>query len=284
MIDDVSHPSVAAGCRQLTSAARDRLARPPVRPGGWLRGLWAALACVGAGLLALPAVGLASSGGAGLIAASPGTRTPSAQPGNLTVQASAGGMTIAARESALLGRWLTVAGSLPASEAGRTVDIQLAGVGTGGAWRTVTQTRAAGNGRFSIAWRTSQVGRYALRAVVAPAAGAAAANGVPTIGVTIYRPSLATLYGPGFYGHRTACGTLLRRLTIGVANRTLPCGTPVAVYYGGRVLVVPVIDRGPYANGANWDLTMAAGTALGMSGTETIGAVPLPRPPGRTGA
>jgi hypothetical protein len=37
-----------------------------------------------------------------------------------------------------------------------------------------------------------------------------------------------------------------------------------------------VIDRGPYAHHANWDLTMATGRALGMLGTETIGAASVP--------
>ncbi len=61
-----------------------------------------------------------------------------------------------------------------------------------------------------------------------------------------------------------------------MANRTLPCGTPVAIYYQGRVITVPVIDRGPYANGANWDLTMATGRAIGMLGTDVIGAAAVP--------
>jgi rare lipoprotein A (peptidoglycan hydrolase) len=61
-----------------------------------------------------------------------------------------------------------------------------------------------------------------------------------------------------------------------VANRTLPCGTPVALYYNGRTLVVPVIDRGPYANGADWDLTAATAKKLGVTGTNTIAAVSLP--------
>ena len=90
------------------------------------------------------------------------------------------------------------------------------------------------------------------------------------------RPAVATLYGPGFYGRRTACGRILRKVTVGVANRTLPCGTRVALYYKGQMLVVPVIDRGPYANGANWDLTMVTGEALSLRTTATIGAVPLP--------
>jgi rare lipoprotein A (peptidoglycan hydrolase) len=53
----------------------------------------------------------------------------------------------------------------------------------------------------------------------------------------------------------------------------------VALYYRGRTLIVPVIDRGPYANGADWDLTMATGRALGLSGTAKIGAVSLPVEP-----
>jgi rare lipoprotein A (peptidoglycan hydrolase) len=50
----------------------------------------------------------------------------------------------------------------------------------------------------------------------------------------------------------------------------------VQVYYNGQVLTVPVIDRGPYAHNANWDLTMATGRALGMQGTSVIGAASLP--------
>jgi hypothetical protein len=100
-------------------------------------------------------------------------------------------------------------------------------------------------------------------------------SGSPAIDVTVYKTSVATEYGPGFFGHRTACGETLSKATIGVASRTLRCGTQVAVYYNGSMLVVPVIDRGPYANGATWDLTMATGKALGVTGTATIGAQAL---------
>ena len=37
---------------------------------------------------------------------------------------------------------------------------------------------------------------------------------------------------------------------MGVANRTLPCGTLVQVSYRGHTVTVPVLDRGPYANHA----------------------------------
>ena len=110
-------------------------------------------------------------------------------------------------------------------------------------------------------------------------ASAATADHDPTVAATVYRPSIATLYGPGFYGRKTACGHRLTRSTIGVANRTLPCGSKVSIDYHGRTLQVPVIDRGPYANHADWDLTMATGKAIGITGTVTLGAVSLPAPP-----
>jgi rare lipoprotein A (peptidoglycan hydrolase) len=56
---------------------------------------------------------------------------------------------------------------------------------------------------------------------------------------------------------------------VGVANRTLPCGTLINVSYSGRALIVPVLDRGPYSHiGADWDLTAGAASALGI--TETV--------------
>jgi rare lipoprotein A (RlpA)-like double-psi beta-barrel protein len=64
-------------------------------------------------------------------------------------------------------------------------------------------------------------------------------------------------YGPGFYGRRTACGYALTQDIIGVAHRTLPCGTKVTFRNpeNGRVVTAPVIDRGPYVAGRTWDLT-----------------------------
>ena len=53
---------------------------------------------------------------------------------------------------------------------------------------------------------------------------------------------------------------------MGVANKTLPCGTEVIFVYGGRAIKVPVIDRGPYIPGREWDLTGAAAEALHFPG------------------
>lgn len=57
---------------------------------------------------------------------------------------------------------------------------------------------------------------------------------------------LVTWYGPGFYGNVTACGQRYTRHILGVAHRTLPCGTLVQFRWHGRTATAPVIDRGPY--------------------------------------
>jgi rare lipoprotein A (peptidoglycan hydrolase) len=82
--------------------------------------------------------------------------------------------------------------------------------------------------------------------------------------VALMRALKATWYGPGFYGKRTACGHRLGRATLGVAHRTLPCGTRVTFYHDGHFVTVAVIDRGPFRPGVEWDLTAAAARQLGF--------------------
>jgi rare lipoprotein A (peptidoglycan hydrolase) len=77
-------------------------------------------------------------------------------------------------------------------------------------------------------------------------------------------------YGPRLYGNGTACGQTLTRALIGVAHRTLPCGTLVTFRYGGRTLTVPVIDRGPYVSGRTWDLSYGACNKLSHCFTGSI--------------
>jgi hypothetical protein len=80
----------------------------------------------------------------------------------------------------------------------------------------------------------------------------------PTAGIVI-----ASWYGPGFYGNRTACGQTYTPEIVGVAHRTLPCGTLVVLEYRGKTLTVPVIDRGPYIAGRTLDLSHATHIAMG---------------------
>ena len=112
--------------------------------------------------------------------------------------------------------------------------------------------------------------------VVAPVAGAQT-GGVP--GGTTTSPTASPASAPGRYtvhqgatwyggktmwGRSTACGNTLTPTTIGVANKTLPCGTQVTFSYGGRSVTTTVIDRGPYHKGYAWDLTKKAAKRLGF--------------------
>jgi rare lipoprotein A (peptidoglycan hydrolase) len=72
------------------------------------------------------------------------------------------------------------------------------------------------------------------------------------------------------YGHAVACGGVLRVPELGVANKTLPCGTEVTFRYGNRAIRVPVIDRGPYIPGREWDLSGATAEALHFPGLGPI--------------
>jgi rare lipoprotein A (peptidoglycan hydrolase) len=86
---------------------------------------------------------------------------------------------------------------------------------------------------------------------------------------TTSKRTLATWFGPGFYGNKTACGQTMSPTLVGVASRTLACGTLVQIGYRGHHLTVPVVDRGPYGHiGAMWDLT--AGTARALNIKETV--------------
>jgi rare lipoprotein A (peptidoglycan hydrolase) len=79
-------------------------------------------------------------------------------------------------------------------------------------------------------------------------------------------------YGPGFYGSGTACGQEYTREILGVAHRSLPCGTMVTFRNtaNGRQITVPVIDRGPYITGRTWDLSRALCEYLDHCYTGTI--------------
>jgi rare lipoprotein A (peptidoglycan hydrolase) len=87
-----------------------------------------------------------------------------------------------------------------------------------------------------------------------------------------WKVNRATLFGPGLYGNKTACGFTLTHRTRGVAHRTLPCGSIIAVYHGGLIALYPVIDRGPFADGIDLDLTASAARQLGMTTTTDLRA------------
>jgi rare lipoprotein A len=186
-------------------------------------------------------------------------------------QAPAAGASLTADPGALAGKITRLRGTLPDVPAGGTIQIQRLDPAAG--WVSAAATVAGAGGTFVARWRPRVIGRYTVRAVAAGSQVQAAAA-APTAPVTIYRAARATWYGPGLYGHTTACGEVLSHRIMGVAHRTLPCGTPVTLYLAGRTVVVPVIDRGPFSNGAHYDVTSAAAQQIGLTETTTIGVVP----------
>jgi rare lipoprotein A len=238
--------------------------------------------------VALPGTAAAGSGGSGVgggqssgSSSTPTTSPSAAQAGNVRVSASGNGITVSTRSSAMLYKGLQFSGTIPSSDSGSTVEIERLGRQTHWQWAPTAHGTAGSDGSFSAYWPANHIGRFQIRAVIEGRGGSSARAGTPSspLTVIVYRPSIATWYGgPGEYGRKTACGVTLRKTTLGVANRTLPCGMSVAVYYHGKSMIVPVIDRGPYANHADWDLTAAAAKALGTytAGVATIGAVSLP--------
>lgn len=130
-------------------------------------------------------------------------------------------------------------------------------------------TRAGRDGRFEAEWRARATGRFPVRARARSnrtATGSADAAGR----VTVYRPATASWYGPGLYGNAVACGGTLSPSTLGVAHRSLPCGTKLRLRYGGRSVAVRVIDRGPFVAGREFDLTAATKQALGFPDVGTV--------------
>jgi hypothetical protein len=128
-------------------------------------------------------------------------------------------------------------------------------------------TRA--DGTFAVRWSPKRTGTYAVRAYGVHDRRIAASRSAKRR-LTAYRLAGASYYGPGIFGNGVACGGTLMPGTMGVAHKTLPCGTKVKLRYHGRTVTVPVIDRGPYVAGRDYDLTWAVKERLGFPGVGTV--------------
>jgi hypothetical protein len=133
----------------------------------------------------------------------------------------------------------------------------------------VLKARTGADGRFRARWTAPASGNYAVRAFGVHDRHTRAATSA-TRRLTAYRPAGASYYGPGLYGNGVACGGTLMPGTLGVANETLPCGTEVTLRYRGHTVTVPVIDRGPYVAGRDFDLTTATKERLHFPGVGTV--------------
>jgi hypothetical protein len=125
------------------------------------------------------------------------------------------------------------------------------------------------DGRFRMAWGLRQTGTYAVRAYGVHDRGVSGSRSAQRR-FTVYRRAVASYYGPGLYGNGVACGGTLTPSTLGVASKTLPCGTRVRLRYHGHTVTVPVIDRGPYVAGRDYDLTEATRERLHFPGLGVV--------------
>lgn len=112
----------------------------------------------------------------------------------------------------------------------------------------------------------------AVAAVLAAATSLPASAEMAALGHESY--GVASWYGPGFKGNRTASGEKFDPKALTAAHPTLPFGTLVEVSRRDKKksVIVVVTDRGPYAAGRAIDLSRAAARRLHMS---YLGAVPV---------
>jgi rare lipoprotein A (peptidoglycan hydrolase) len=82
--------------------------------------------------------------------------------------------------------------------------------------------------------------------------------------------ALAGSAGPAAFGHRTACGGVLRADTLGIAHPTLPCGARIFINFHGKHVLTQVVDRGPYVAGRQFDVTDALARLLGLVGVQRV--------------
>ncbi len=89
---------------------------------------------------------------------------------------------------------------------------------------------------------------------------------------TYSQGGLASWYGPGFHGRRTASGERFNTGAFTAAHRYWPFGTRVRVTNrnNGRSVVVTINDRGPYAAGRIIDLSHASAQAIGIGGVAMV--------------
>jgi rare lipoprotein A len=110
-----------------------------------------------------------------------------------------------------------------------------------------------------------------LVATLAACGGAPKPTYFPGYPVGFVERGVASWYGPGFHGNKTANGERYDMHQLTAAHRTLPLGSIAVVrsMSTGRQVTVRINDRGPFARGRVLDLSLAGAQALGMTGAGT---------------
>lgn len=88
----------------------------------------------------------------------------------------------------------------------------------------------------------------------------------PQLAVRSATTGMASWYGPGFHGRRSASGEIFNQNALTAAHRTLPFGTQVRVtnLHTQQQVIVRINDRGPFSHNRVIDLSAAAARAIGL--------------------
>lgn len=109
-----------------------------------------------------------------------------------------------------------------------------------------------------------------MKTLTPAALGAAVLFGVFTVSAQA-SSGVASYYGPGFAGKKTASGERFNPGALTAAHRSLPFGTRLKLtnLANGASVIVRVNDRGPFVHGRVLDVSHGAARVLGMTGTGT---------------
>ena len=115
----------------------------------------------------------------------------------------------------------------------------------GARWKTVDRDLTAATGAYRLRYTPTAPRRRCACASSSPATPAHRSARRSVGRVNVFREAQASWYGPGLYGGHLACGGRLSPGTLGVAHKSLPCGTKVTLRHHGRS--VRVARRRPRA-------------------------------------
>lgn len=88
--------------------------------------------------------------------------------------------------------------------------------------------------------------------------------------ITPVNAEIASWYGPGFHGKKTASGERFNRHAYTAAHRSYKFGTRLKVCNKSRCVTVRINDRGPFIKGRSIDLSEAAAKKIGCKGVCSV--------------
>ncbi|MCW2959312.1 MAG: hypothetical protein JWP18_2115 [Solirubrobacterales bacterium] len=235
-----------------------------MRPMPKIRARSAGATAVCTTLALVPATGVASAAADTTASPQAGAASGTPKPAGVRKRLTTDVRVASVRRNVLVGRAATVRGALRPGGKGHVVRLQAR---TSWGWKTIDRALTGKGGFYSLSAKTARPGTLNLR-VLFPGDRTARRSQHDAGRLNVFRRAHASWYS--LYGNRTACGQVLGYNTLGVAHKTLPCGTKLTLRHNGRSVRVSVIDRGPFIAGREFDLTAATKRALAFGDLGTV--------------